>query len=138
MKSGKARKQRKRLYNAPLHVRRKLLAAHLSKELRQTYKRRSMPVRKGDEVQIMRGTHAGKTGKISRVDMKGYKVYIEGITDKRTVGTDVQIPIHPSKLKLTTLVLDDALRRKVLQRKVQMPEVKATQAKTAAPKTPAK
>ena len=98
------------------------MAAHLSKELRQAFKRRSMPVKKGDEVQIMRGTHAGKTGKVSRVDLQAYKVYIEGITDKRTVGTEVQIPLHPSKLKIVNLNLEDALRRKVLQRKVELPE----------------
>ena len=124
MKSKQPRKQRKLRYTAPLHLRRKFMSAHLSKELRQAYKRRSIPVKKGDEVQVMRGKHAGKTGKVSRVNLKDYKVYIEGITAKRTVGTEVQVPIQPSKLKITTLNLDDALRRKVLQRKVQVPEPK--------------
>lgn len=116
-KSKKPRKQRKFLYTAPLHIRRKFMAAHLSKELRDKYKRRSLPVRKGDEVKIMRGEFAGKTGKVSRVDLRKYKVYVEGITRKRTVGTTVQVPIHPSNLLLINLNLDDKRRVKILQRK---------------------
>lgn len=114
IKSSQPRKQRKFLYIAPLHLRRKMLSAHLSKELRQKYKKRSLSVRKGDEVQIMRGEHVGKTGKISRVDLKKYKVYIEGITIKRTDGTERQIPIHPSNLKIINLNLEDERRAKKL------------------------
>ncbi len=117
IKSKKPSKQRKFLYDAPLHVRKGLVSAHLSKELRQQYKRRALPVRKGDEVQIVRGKYADKTGKISRVDLKEYKIYIEGVTRKRTVGTDVQVPMRPSNLKLINLNLDDKFRKKILQRK---------------------
>lgn len=94
-----------------------MLASHLSKELREKYKRRSLPVRKGDEVLIMRGKFKGRTGKISRVDLKKYRVYIEGITRKRTVGTDVQVSIHPSNLQITNLYLGDKRRVKILERK---------------------
>jgi large subunit ribosomal protein L24 len=116
-KSKKPKKQRKFLHQAPLHLRRKMLAAHLSKELREKYKRRSMPVRKGDEVQVMRGKFKGKTGKISRVNLKKYKVYIEGIKKKRTVGTEYQVPFHPSKLRIISLNLVDKKRIKILERK---------------------
>ena len=105
------------MYTAPLHKRRKRVASHLSKDLRKQLKRRSLPVRKGDEVTIMRGAYAGKTGKISDVDLNSYKVYIEGITRKRTICTEVQVPIDPSNLKITDLNLDDEFRRKMLQRK---------------------
>ncbi len=116
-KSKKARKQRKFLYTAPLHLRRKMLASHLSKELREKYKRRSFPVRKGDEVKVMRGKLKGKTGKISRINLNKYRVYIEGITRKRTVGTEVQVSIHPSNLQITNLNLADKKRIKILERK---------------------
>ena len=119
-KSKKPRKQRKFLYKAPLHLRRKMLSAHLSKELREKYKRRSLPVRKGDEVEIMRGEFKGKRGKIARVDLKNYKVYIEGITRKKTTGELVQVPIHPSNLKLISLNLEDEKRKKILERKVKV------------------
>jgi len=117
VKSKKSSKQRKFSHTAPLHLRRKLLSVHLSKELRQQFKRRALPLRKGDEVEIMKGNYAGKTGKIAKVDLKYYKVYIEGITRRRTVGTEVQVPIHPSNLKITNLSLDDEFRTKILQRK---------------------
>ena len=79
-KSAKSRKQRKFLYTAPLHLKRGILASHLSKELRKLYKRRAMPLRKGDEVKVMRGNFKGKIGKIAKVNYKKYRVYIEGVT----------------------------------------------------------
>jgi len=119
IKSSKPSKQRKFLYTAPLHLRRKLLAAHLSKELRQKYMTRSMPIRKGDEVEVMRGEFKKKRGKISRVDLKEYKVYVEGMTTKRTDGTERQVAFHPSNLKIINLNLDDKRRVKILERKMK-------------------
>lgn len=119
MKSSKPRKQRKFLFTAPLHLRRKFLSSHLSKELREKYNRRSLPVRKGDEVEVMRGEFKKKRGKISRVNLKKYKVYIEGITRKRTTGVDVQVPIHASNLRIINLNLEDKRRAKILERKAK-------------------
>jgi len=118
IKSKQPRKQRKFLYNAPLHVRRKILSAHLSKELRMKYKRRGFPIRKDDEVEVMRGEHRKKRGKISKVDLKKYKVYVEGITIKRTDGTERQIAFHPSNLKIVNLNLQDKLRVKALEKNI--------------------
>jgi large subunit ribosomal protein L24 len=117
-RSKQPRKQRKFLYNAPLHIRRKMMAAHLSKELREKYKRRSFPLRRGDEVEVMSGKFKGRKGKISRVDLKKYRIYIEGITTKKTAGTERQFPIHPSKVKIINFNLDDKRRVKVLERKM--------------------
>nr|XP_025723310.1 60S ribosomal protein L26-like 1 [Callorhinus ursinus] len=52
-------KNRKRHFSAPSHVRRKIMSSPLSKELRQKYSVRSMPIRKDDEVQ---------TSAVSRTD----------------------------------------------------------------------
>jgi large subunit ribosomal protein L24 len=121
-KSKKPRKQRKALYTAPLHIRRKLLSAHLSKELREKYKRRSFPLRTGDEVKILRGEFKGRVGKVSRVDLKKLKVYVEGITRKRTIGTEVQVPIHPSNLMIVNLNLSDKRRVAKLEGKLKIQE----------------
>ncbi len=102
---------------AYLHLRRKILSSHLSKELRERYKRRSMPLRRGDEVQVMSGKFKGKTGKVARINYKKYRVYIEGLTRKRTVGTEAQVSFHHSKLKITNLDLNDKRRQKILERK---------------------
>ncbi len=115
-KSKKPRKQRKFLREAPLHIRRKMISAHLSKELREKYKRRSLPLRKGDEVKVMRGEFKGTIGKIVKIDTKNYKVYVDTLKKKRTVGTEYLVPISPSNLMITKLNLDDKYRMKILER----------------------
>jgi len=117
MKSKKPSKQRKSLYQAPLHRKHKLLSAHLSKELRNQWNKRSIPTRKGDEVKVMRGKFKGTIGKISRVDLKKLKVYIENVKRKKVSGEEVFVPIHPSKLLIINPVMDDPKRKKVIDRK---------------------
>jgi large subunit ribosomal protein L24 len=116
MKSKKPSKQRKAFYQAPLHKKHKLLAAHLSKELRNQWKRRSLPVRKGDEVKVMRGKFKGTTGKISKIDLKKLKVYIENIKRKKVSGEEIHIPINPSKLMIINPNMDDPKRKEVIER----------------------
>lgn len=73
-------KNRKRHFNAPSHVRRKIMSSPLSKELRQKYNVRSMPIRKDDEVQVLvsralvahlRGARAPPSPKVSTVLGRG-------------------------------------------------------------------
>ncbi len=115
--SKQPRKQRKYRHNAPLHIRHKLMAAHLSKELRTKHKKRSFPVKKGDKVKVMRGQFEGTIGEISKVDMKNYKVNVAGAETKKKDGKKIQYPIHPSNLMIITLKLDDKKRVKALERK---------------------
>ncbi|MEM0480965.1 MAG: 50S ribosomal protein L24 [Candidatus Aenigmatarchaeota archaeon] len=117
--SKKARKQRKRLKEAKWHERHKLLSAHLSKELREKYKRRSFPIRAGDEVLIMRGDYKGKKGKVVKVDYKKLKIYVEGITVKRADGTEKLVPIHPSNVMIVNLNLSDKKRIEKLEEKIK-------------------
>lgn len=46
------RKNRRRHFNAPSHIRRKIMSAPLSKDLRTKHNVRSIPIRKDDEVQV--------------------------------------------------------------------------------------
>lgn len=108
--SRQVRKQRKYLANAPQHIRKKLLSAHLSKELREKYNRRAFPLRKGDTIKIMNGENKGKTGKISVVDMMKLRVAIEGIQISKKDGTKVNIFFAPSNLKIIELNLEDKMR----------------------------
>ena len=124
IKSAQPRKKRKFLYTAPLHARRKMMAAHLSKELGTKYKTRSFPLRKGDEVELMRGKFKGKKGKVSSVDYKNYKIYVEGVSRKRTAGTETQIAIHPSKVRIFNLDLADKKRLKSMERRMKKEEKK--------------
>jgi large subunit ribosomal protein L24 len=113
-------------------VRHKLLAAHLSPELRAAHIAKSIPVRSGDTVRVMRGDHKGFEGKISRIDLKKYRIYVEGLTREKVDGTTIFVPVHPSKLMITRLNLDDKWRKKILERK-QKPQ-KKTQKPTKKPK----
>ena len=113
----KPSKQRKAVYQAPAHVRHRLLAAHLSPQLRASHLIRNLPVRTGDTVKVMRGDHKNVEGKISRVDLGKYRIYVEGLTREKVDGTTVFVPIHPSKVMITRLNLDDKWRREILEAK---------------------
>ncbi len=109
--SAQPRKQRKILHTAPQHLRNKFLHAHLSKELRERYHRRSVRVRKGDNVIVIRGDSKGHEGKVVRVDTERGFVYIEGLTMKDSRGRTVLKPVHVSKVIITKLDLSDERRR---------------------------
>ncbi|HVP26184.1 MAG TPA: 50S ribosomal protein L24 [Candidatus Bathyarchaeia archaeon] len=116
----KPTKQRKAVYQAPDHRRHKLFAAPLSSTLKATHGVRSFPVRSGDTVRVMRGDHEGFEGKISRIDLMKYRVYIEGLTREKVDGTAIFVSVHPSKVMITNLNLDDKWRKKLLERKKKM------------------
>jgi len=128
VKTSKPSKQRKRLFQAPDHIRYKHFAAPLSPELRKTYGTRSLPVRRGDTVRIMRGDRKGFEGKVSSVDRKKFRIYIEGLTREKVDGTTVFVPVHPSKVMITKLNLDDKWRRKILERRKKAKEAEAAEA----------
>jgi large subunit ribosomal protein L24 len=111
------RKQRKRLYTAPAHIRHKLMAAPLTKELSEKQGAKTLPVRKGDTIRIQRGDNKGFEGKISRVDMKNYRIYIEGLTREKVDGTNIFLPVHPSKVMIKNLNLNDKKRKAIIERK---------------------
>ena len=94
-----------------------MFSAKLSPELREKYGVKSLPVREGDEVLIMRGTFRGTEGKVVKVDTKRYRIHVENATIEKVDGTTVYYPIHPSKVMITNLKLDDPRRRVVLERK---------------------
>jgi large subunit ribosomal protein L24 len=112
IKSKKPSKQRKYRAKAPTHVRRKIMSSHLSPELRKKHKKRSTPVRKGDEVIIMRGSFKGTKGKVEEVNRKRYKVFVENIFYEKKDGTKTKIGIDTSNLMITSLNLDDPKRFK--------------------------
>ena len=115
--STNRRKQRKYRIHAPNHVRQKMISAHLSKELRTQYKKRSLSLRKGDEIKVMAGTHKGKSGKISKINLKKMTVYVENIKAKKVSGQEINAPIDHSNLMVTKLNLDDSRRMKFVERK---------------------
>ncbi len=112
--SKQPRKQRKYRYNAPAHVRTAFMSAHLNKALREQYKRRSIPLRSGDKVKVLRGNHKGKTGTIDRVDRKLLKVYLAGIEATRKDGSKALYAFAPSNLQVEELKKD---KRRIEEKK---------------------
>ncbi len=105
------RKQRKMLYQAPKHRRQKMMKAHLSDELFGKYGLRSLTVRKGDVVRVMRGKFKGHEGKVVEVNLKNMRVAVEGVTVRKVDNKAVQYWIHPSNLMLVKLDLSDPRRK---------------------------
>jgi large subunit ribosomal protein L24 len=132
------RKQRKLLHNAPAHLRHKLMAAPLSPELFASKGVKTLPVRKGDTVRIMRGDHRGFEGKISRVDLKNYRIYVEGLTREKVDGTAIFVPVHPSKVMIRNLNLDDKWRKAIVERKKELELPKKEEKVEKAAKKPPK
>jgi large subunit ribosomal protein L24 len=117
MKTTKPDKQRKRLYQAPINERYRRFSAPLSSKLKESHGTNSVTVRKGDTVMIMRGDRKGSEGKVTQINRKKYRIFIEGATREKVDGTTTFIPIHPSKVMITRLNLDDKWRKKILERK---------------------
>lgn len=116
MKSRQPRKQRKRRSQAPFHKRDKLMSVSLDKKLRKKYKRRRMPVRKGDKVEVLRGDFKGIRSKIKDLDLKKLKVTLEDVKREKTEGTEIHVPLEPSNLKIVDADLSDKKRQKIVKR----------------------
>jgi len=111
LSSSQPRKQRKYVFNAPLHTRGDFLHARLSKELQKKHSIRSLRVRKGDKVSVMRGQFKGKVGLVERVDLGRSRIYVAGVEMVKKEGGKVSYPLHASNVLLTA-VTDDKKRFK--------------------------
>ncbi|MFO7710796.1 MAG: 50S ribosomal protein L24 [Candidatus Woesearchaeota archaeon] len=116
IRSSQTRKQRKYRANAPLHTRQKFMRAALSKDLRKNGQR-SLGLRTGDKVRIMRGQYKGKDGKVERISLREERVYITGIEMAKKDGSKTLYPIHPSNLLIESPVLDDKKRKQKVEAK---------------------
>jgi|UniRef100_A0A7J2TZW4 large subunit ribosomal protein L24 len=117
LKTKQPRKQRKRIFNLPLHLKWRLLTASLSKELRKELGIKRLYIRRGDVVRIVSGDWKGHEGKVVGVDLRRGRIHIEGVTIKKADGTDVFYPIHPSKVVIVKLGEIDDVRRKIIERR---------------------
>lgn len=117
MQITKPRTNRKKLFQAPGHQRHRQFSAPLSPDLKKEHGTNSFPTKTGDTIRVMRGDRAGFEGKITKVDRKKYRILVEGVTREKVDGTAIPIPIHPSKVMITNLNLDDKWRRETLKRR---------------------
>lgn len=113
--SSSRRKSRKAHFTAPSSVRRIIMSAALSSELRQKHNVRSLPLRKGDEVKIVRGNFKGD-GKVLTCYRKKYVVHVERCTKEKANQMPVPVGIHPSNMVITKIKMDKD-RKAILDRK---------------------
>lgn len=116
IKCGSRRKARRAHFQAPSHVRRILMSAPLSKELRAKYNVRAMPVRKDDEVVVKRGTFKGREGKVTACYRLKWVIHVDKVNREKANGTTVPVGIHPSNVEITKLKLTHH-RKAILERK---------------------
>jgi len=138
MVSKKAGKQRQAQTDAPMHVLRKRIRARLVTDDPDLALIRTVTVRVGDEVEVLRGDfgfpnsvkadsrgkrlgqtrgRAGVKSSIVGVDTKSGYVLVEGVTTSTADGKEEALPIHPSNLVVTKLYDGDPLRiKRIMER----------------------
>jgi large subunit ribosomal protein L24 len=114
------------------------MAAPLAPELISSKGAKTLPVRKGDTVRVMRGDHMGFEGKVSRVDLKRYRIFLEGLTREKVDGTNIFVSVHPSKVMIKNLKLDDKWRKSIVERKKELELPKKEKKVAKAAKKPVK
>lgn len=112
----KPSKQRKRRFESPKHRRQKMVTSLLSPELRDEFGRRSMPLRSGDEVRVMRGDFKGEESKVKDVDLKNLKVTLEDVKSEKVDGTEYNPKLAPSNLMIIDPDIQDRKREKIVER----------------------
>eukprot|EP00793_Prasinoderma_coloniale_P001183 PRCOL_00006174-RA len=110
------RKQRKAHFDAPSSERRRRMSTPLSNELKQKYNVRCVPIRKDDEVRVVRGTYKGREGKVVTVYRKKWVIHVERITREKVNGATVSVGLDPSKVEITKIKLDKD-RKALLERR---------------------
>merc|ERR1711970_986100 len=116
-KSSASRKVRKRYFNATQNEKRVQMSSGLSKELRQKYGVRSMPIHKEDEVQVMIGHYKSQShGKVIKVYRKKKVIHIERLQREKANGQTVYVGIDPSNVSIVKLKLTEK-RKKILERR---------------------
>jgi len=115
--STQPRKQRLFGYNRNAHDRSRAMGAHLSDELLKEYSRmRTLTVRKGDTVKVVRGAFKGQVAKVIKVFPRKGMISIEEATLTKADNKKVARLFRPSKVIITKLDLSDPWRREKLQK----------------------
>lgn len=103
-------KQRKDRDNAPYHQQGRFLSARLADDVRERVGTKSLPIRTGDRVEVMRGDHEGAKGEVTDIDTDDHRIFVDGIERESVSGAETKISLAPSNLRITKLDLDDARR----------------------------
>ncbi len=70
-------------------------------------------------MRILRGDFAGLEGKVERVESSTGRVFVEGMTREKAAGVSSKLPVHASKVLITTINLSDKWRSGLLAEKAK-------------------
>ena len=119
VKSKQPRKQRKALYTYKNHQRSKLLSTRVADFVREEYGIKSLPLRVGDEVRVVKGEFNDFEGEVIEIT-RNQRAKIKEATFDKADGTQFHPSIHISKLIITKLGKEkklDPWRAKIIERK---------------------
>lgn len=115
--SVQPRKQIKFRLNAPNHIKRKMMGSPLDKILKGKYGIKTLEVKKGDEVKVLRGKFKSKKGKVSIVDIQNSRIQIDGVSRNKKGGEKIPTWFSPSKVKIVSIEENDKKRLKNIKNK---------------------
>jgi len=91
------------------------MRAPLSTDLRSQYSLRTVQVRKGDSVSVVRGDYKGHEGKVINVFSSKMRITVDGVNMPKMDGTNKPVMLLPSKVMVTKLDLSDKVRKESLE-----------------------
>ncbi len=87
-----------------------MVRGHLAPKYLEAGKKRSLTIRKGDQVRIMRGDHKGEEGKVEKVSLKNLTITIEGVTQAKADESRSARMIHASNIMIIKPDMSDRRR----------------------------
>ena len=111
------RKNRKNHFDAHSSKRRIAMSSLLSKNLQDKYHLHSIPIRKNDEVKIMRGVMKGRSGKVVQCHRKNFSIYVDKITCLKIGKSTSYTPISSSNVVITNLSMTNERKMLLLKKK---------------------
>jgi large subunit ribosomal protein L24 len=119
IKSKKPRKQRKALFNYKNHQRSKLLSTRVADFIREEYGIKSLPLRVGDDVRIVKGEFKDFEGEVIEIT-RNQRAKIKEAKFEKSDGTEFNPSIHISNLIITKFIKEkkmDPWRASLIERK---------------------
>ena len=107
----------KQIYYATMQTASAQLSSLLSANLRKKYSKKSVRVKEGDSVKVIRGEFTGVDGKITKVSSADGGLTIEGVKKEKLKVEKYDVFIHTSNIIVTALNTDDKWRINKLEGK---------------------
>jgi len=98
-----------------LSTRMRAMRAPLSADLRSQYSLRTVQIRKGDSVSVVRGDYKGHEGKVTGVFSSEMRITVDGVNMPKMDGTNKPVLLPPSKVMVTKLDLSDKVRKESIE-----------------------